>query len=98
MEGSKMMKDGRAYGMKTFENSGEETREDVRIMAYSKLLMDELGVDQKKALDLIKQNGLKWAISLFQAQDPDEMEDKFETMKTHMKSKGGMMKEIEDEE
>lgn len=93
-----MMKDGRAYGMKTFDNSGEETREDVRIMAYSKLLMDELGIDQKKALDLIKQNGLKWAIGLFQANDPDEMEDTFETMKSSMRSKGGLMKEIEEEE
>lgn len=96
-----VLEDGSMEGMSTKEDFTKRkenpVRDDVRRMAYVKMVMRELGMDQEEAEEYVDETGLNEVINMFQKKDPDKMEKNFETIRSSMGKMRGLSKEIDNE-
>lgn len=79
------------------EGMNDPVRDDVRRMAYVKMVMREFDMSQKEAEEFVTSNKLVNVIKMFQKRDPEKMEDEFETIRGSMGKIRGQMKELEYE-
>ena len=94
-----MMKDGSMYGMNEEAVPGVRADKDkVREMAYIKMVMRELGMDEEDAEAFVKEQGLSEVIKMFQKKSPEDMEKDNASIKGSLGKYKSILRQIEEAE